>query len=218
MNDQSLTDTTDDPTGADSATMPGLPGLADTAVETLLTFEEVLAQAKLVERTARICVRGDLVDIHDELLEELAALVDADGNVMSEGEAALADQQRATDLNEQLADVRRQMAGAMMAVKFRAMPEDEWEAWDKAMRGANGEPKNLRDYTNQLISKCAVEFGGQPRTLTVADVEKLRKTLTSNQVRELYGKAHSANTAGGLDVPKLPSFLHGPKPPEYATS
>lgn len=214
MNDQSIAETTDDATAPDSGSVVGLPGLADTAVETLLTFEEVLQQAKLVERTARICVRGDLVDAHDQTLEELAELVDADGNVLSEGEQALTDQTRATELSDRLARLRAEMAGAMMQVKFRAMPDDEWEAWDKSMRGSNGEPKDLRDYTNRLIAKCAVEFGGRARTLSVDEVVTLRKTLTANQVRELYGKAYSANTAGGLDVPKLPSFLHAPKPPE----
>lgn len=182
-------------------------------LETILTLDEIMSSARLVERTARICLRGDLEAEYNETLEELAGLVDADGNVISDGDQALGDANRADQLAERARELRTEMKAATRRVRFRAMPDDEWRAWDKAQRGSDGKIKDQDAYNNEIIARCAIE-----PTMTVDDVKRLRSKLGPTQLVALANAAFFACTTGGLDVPKSPSYLPAQKPTESGKS
>ncbi len=182
-------------------------GLAANAVETLLSFEEIMSSARRVRRTAWICLRGDLEERRNEILTELAGLVDEDGNIVSEGEEALADQSQATALLDELKVVDGEMQTAMRKVVFEAMPEDEWEAFEKANRKPSGEAKDYSDYKRKLIARCAVE-----PTFTEQQVRQMQGKLGPSQLDEMFNRAFESNMQGGIDIPKLPSFLLAQKP------
>lgn len=200
MNDQTLAgDTTPAP-------RPAAPSLAVAAVETVLDVDEIMTQARLVERTARICLRGDLQAELDDIMDELANLVDADGNILSEGDQALADQSRANELLERRHNVLADMAGAMRTIRFRAMPDDTWRAWEKAHQDASGQYKDVDEANADLIATTAIA----PK-LTLEQVKQMRSKLGPTQIGTLANKAFEACTSGGVDVPKSLPFSAAPR-------
>lgn len=204
----------DQPLGGDTAssnhgdTVFGNPnGTRPAAVETILTLDEIMSSARLVERTARICLRGDLQAELNEAIEKLSRLVDADGKIVAEGDEALAAGNEAGALVEQIAAIRAEMETAMRTVRFRAMPDDEWRTF-QAANTKDGAPKDSVDYHNKLIARCAIA-----PALSEDDVKAMRKKLGGPQMVALGNEAYWACTTGGLDVPKSPAFSRGPKQP-----
>lgn len=171
------------------------------------TLQEVLASAKRHRTVAHICMRADLQAEYDELMREIAALVDTQGRLTPAAEETLGDTAAAVvqekDARAQL--VRREMNTAMWRVEFEGMPEDKWRPfyerhYPKKAR-TDGET-DLTDFNNRLIAEVAVN-----PTLTIEDVIELRGVLTAPQITELANKAWLACASGGVDIPKSPAFL-----------
>ena len=171
-----------------------------------LTLDELMQEARLVERTARICIRGDLDDRHQQLIAELAELVDEDGHPLDDDDSdrPLGEPSPVQAKFTELQAVKAERAKWMRSVRFRAMPDDEWRVFEKENRGPDGEAKDRDDYSTKIIARCAIE-----PAMTEADVAAMRKKLTGPQMTALFNAAWLACATGGLDVPKSPSFLHG---------
>ena len=169
----------------------------------LLTVEDVLAYARLVERTASICLRADLTAEHDRVLGELGTLVTASGEVIGgDEEGAVSDQSnasRAQELADQLHRLKREMRESMWHVRFRAMPSDEWTTF-KRLWWPKGKDPDLTEFRTKLVAACAIE-----PPITEDQVKQLRQKLNSSQFIALSDTAYDACTAGGLDVPKSPN-------------
>lgn len=192
--------------GSDETPSPAQPvnlgSLTTNAVETVLDLDEVMSQARLVEKKGSICYRGDLQAEYDELQEELASLVDEHGRPLSDDdETVLSDVSRAEEINGRLMELHGELKAATRYVLFRALPDDEWQSWDRAQRDAKGDFKDVDASNTDLIARCAVE----PK-MTVAQVEGLRKKLGAPSIAALANAAFRACTTGGVDVPKLPRF------------
>lgn len=170
----------------------------------VLTLDEIMNQARLVERTAYIYLRGDLDDEVHQLTAELAQLVDEDGELLDDEDQSLGDAGRAQQLYERLRKVRAERDKSRRAVKFRAMPDDEFDVFEKAHRDKDGGLKDRDDYYAKLISRCAIA-----PTFTEDQVHATRKKLSAPQMTKLRNEAYLANATGGLDIPKSPSFLAG---------
>lgn len=201
---------TDDHTLGDTSASPaptvfGTPTPEPKPADQPLTMDELLNEVRLVERVARICLRGDLYAERQAILEELSRLVDADGNVISQGDQALADQSRAEELLEKNAAVEAKMRAAFRTVRFRAMPDDEWALFKKENGDAAGKPKNIDDFNAKIIARCAIE-----PTFTEAQVKAARSKLGAPQFTELANEAFWACTTGGLDIPKSHDSSHRP--------
>lgn len=179
-------------------------------VETILDLDEVLSSAKLIERTATICLSGDLVAEYESVMTELGTLIDANGQVLgNSGEQELysARAARAQALNDRAEELLEGQRAAQRTIRFRGMDEDTFAAFEKTHRFDNGQPKEPRKYVNLLIATCAIA-----PTLTEAEVAKMRKALVRPQVNLLFETAYEACTVGGLDVPKSLPFSLAPKP------
>lgn len=186
------------------------PDLATAAVETILSLDEVLSSARLVETKAKICLRADLEAEYADIMSELATLVDDEGNVVADDDS-LADQkvQRAHELQRLAEENRKVRAEHVRVVRFRAMPSDEWEAFEKANRqggDGRGPAKNPLEYERKIISRCAIE-----PTLTEEQVRDLKGKLGPAQMDHLFAKAYEACRTGGLDVPKSLPFSLAPR-------
>jgi len=172
---------------------------------TSYTVEDVLNQARRVKRTARICIRGDLLDVREGILDDLSSLVDPRGNVIEpEAEASIGDVTNATraqQLSEELVQVDATIAGFMWTVQFEGMDSDTWVAFHKAYF-PKGEGADLTVFNNKLIAATAI----QP-PITEEQMVALRKKLGLRQINELSNKAWEACNAGGVDIPKSPSSL-----------
>lgn len=166
----------------------------------LLTVADVLAAARLVERTASICLRADLTAEHDQVLAELATLVTPSGEVIGGDEEASAGEQsaagRATELAERLAAIKREMRSSMWHVRFRAMDADAWGTFKKkhlpARKDADFGPFHVK-----IIAACAIE-----PAISEDEVLALSKKFNHSQFVTLANTAYEACTEGGLDVPK----------------
>ncbi|WP_435744899.1 hypothetical protein [Nocardioides sp. SYSU DS0663] len=183
---------------------PNAPTDQPTPVRRQLTIEEVLASAKLPEKHARVCLRADLQARHDDLIAQLAAMVNAQGELIEDPEASAADvsaASRAQALNDELAAVRREMTSAMWFPLFRGLSTDELAVFNKRHE-PKGDGADMTDYNVQLVAACAVE-----PTMSVGDVKALRKKLGARAMRELTNTAHEVCARGGVDVPKLPASL-----------
>lgn len=168
-----------------------------------LTVEDVLASARLVERTASICLRADLTAQSDRIMEELSTLVTANGEVLPDDEEASVDAtsnaSRARELMEQLQAVRREMRASMWHVRFRAMPSDEWSTF-RRLHWPKGNKPDMTNFRAKIVAQCAIE-----PPISEAQFHQLRSKLTGAQIMTLSDTAYSACSAGGIDVPKSPS-------------
>lgn len=168
-----------------------------------MTIDEVLASATRTIKVARVCVRADLASRHEELVRELASLVDANGELLEDPEASMGEQgaaARAQELNDQITALGREMAGATWTVRFQGMPDDEWPVWLKKHKP--DDDAKMQQFYNELIAAVAIE----PK-LSVEQVAELRKKFGFAQMAELTTKAWQACTSGGVDIPKLPFSL-----------
>lgn len=169
----------------------------------LLTVEDVLASARLVERTASICLRADLTAEHDRVLSELGTLVTPSGEILGDDEEAGMDAQsnasRARELADRLQVLKREMRASMWHVRFQAMASDEWTTFKK-LWWPKGKDPDMTEFRTKIVAACAVE-----PPITEDQMKQLRKKLTSSQIVTLSDTAFDACTAGGLDVPKSPS-------------
>lgn len=169
----------------------------------LLTVEDVLASARLVERTASICLRADLTAEHDRVLGELGGLVTASGEVIGgDEEGAVSDQSnasRAQALADRLLQLKREMRDSMWHVRMRAMPSDEWTTFKRLWMPKGKEPDHT-EFRTKIIAACAIE-----PPITEAQVKELRQKLTAAQINALSDTAFEACTTGGLDIPKSPN-------------
>jgi hypothetical protein len=169
------------------------------------TVDEVLATARRIERTASICLRGDLQAEWDHLLDELSGLVTASGELIEQDSddslGEVSGSARVQQITERLTALRREMAEAMWRVRFRGMASEDWAPWVKKNK-PKGDNANMSGFFNLLIAETAIE-----PTLTVEQVQQLRGVLTDTSIGKLTTTAWEACTTGGLDVPKLPISL-----------
>jgi hypothetical protein len=173
-----------------------------------LSLDEVLTSAKRTRTIAHICMRADLQAEYDDLVAELATLVDHEGRLLATAEEALGEEggaARAQEIDQRMRQLRLEMNQAMRQVEFEGMPEDKWRPWYntnfphqrvKTARSSGQEP-DISDFNNKLIAETAVS-----PTFTEQDVAKLRTVLTTPQMSLLANKAWAACTTGGVDVPK----------------
>lgn len=184
----------------------GAPLLPPPTPVKYLSLDEVLSSAKRKVTYAHICLRADLEGQYEELMLEIAGMVDTQGKPLqsAQQDAGLNEVDAAAVVQgkyDASLELRRHMNAATRTVEFEGMAEDEWTPWDKQHR-PKGQDPDLRDYHDQLIAKVAVN-----PTLTVEGVKQLRSKLGAKSINELENQAYLANVTGGVDLPKSPAFL-----------
>lgn len=197
--------------GPTSASAPGPGPFSAPEISNILTLEAIMSSARRVRRTATICLAPDLEDAYEQAVDALGELVDARGNLLEE--ESLAGAEEATAQRDKVKALYEELQQHTYKVVFDGMVDEEWEVFEKTNRTSQGAIKDLNTYNARLIAACAVE----PK-LTEADVTAMRKRLSPKQMLVLSNTAYEACTTGGVDVPKLPSFWHAPKPGESSLS
>lgn len=185
-----------DPTGAQ-----GGQHAAVTDAPREWTIEEILTMARLPEKRAHVCLRADLQARHDDLMRELAALVDAEGKLLEDSERAIGETSaaaRAQALQAEADQVRAEMLKAMWHPLFRGMHSDEFMVFTQKhlpKPDKNGDVE-LTEYHVQLVARCATD-----PDITVERVRELRTKLGSRAWAELRETARAVCLDGGVDVP-----------------
>lgn len=123
----------------------------------MATIDDLIAQARLPERTVPICVRGDLVAELEELDRQYAAAPEAGNDVrLTSG----AERRR---IAERAAAVKEQMAAATIVFRLRAMDRNDWDDLLKAHPPREGDAEDKENgydtstFPNALIKASAVE-------------------------------------------------------------
>lgn len=207
-----MTDQTPEPTDTEAQAPTALtkpPASLEDRIERVLDLDAVMSSARRVERVVRICLAADLEAEYYDLQEELSELVDVNGKPLNdtETETAIGEQNRIVEISERMRELRAKMRAESYTVRFRGMPESEWAGFEKANRTSSGATKD--DYFNRLVVETAVA-----PTFTIDQFRALRDKLGLAQISAMVDAAYDACTQGGLDVPKLPSFLPSQKPQE----
>jgi hypothetical protein len=192
------------------STDASLEAIVNEQTAAVLDLDELVSAARRPRRTVIVDLRPDLEQQFDEACRELAKLVNIDGTPLDE--PALGDT-RIADLRAKAMHLDGERQKYKRRVVVQAMTSDDWETFEDTHRDENGDAKNTRDYTNRLLVACAVE----PK-LTMADVAKLRKSLSGAPFTHLVKETMDVNTKDGLDVPKSPSYLVNPEPSESSLS
>ena len=167
------------------------------------TVEDVLANAKLPERTAQVCLRPDLQADYDAALTELATLVNAQGEIIADPEATLGDESRvgrAQELGDIIAEVRKEMAAHMWSVRFRGLASEDYSVFNKQHQ-PKGENPDTTEYNLHLIAATAFD-----PPISYEQAKALNAKLGARAMTELSNTAWNTCNDGGISVPKSLTF------------
>lgn len=181
------------------------PSINLDAIENVLTLDAILHGARLPERTARICKRGDLLGRLDDVEGRLEELVDDEGELIVE-ETALGEQGEVAQLSHEALALRTEIAKNTFPFVVRAMGSSKWkvfvEKWQDTKNGTFKPGMN-----DALIIACAAS----PVIADQEQLDRFRDAFSHAQTNAVFQAAFVANTQSGLDIPKLPPFLAGQK-------
>lgn len=155
-----------------------------------LDIDDIIASARLPEKTVALCLRGDLQAEWEELERELRAV-----QGMAE-EESLAGDPKARELAERMEAIAQEMADHQVTFRFRALGKKAYS--DLMMEHRASEEKkdesvdglDWSTFPTALISACAID----PK-MSVAKAGKLSETLTDRQWDDLFATAMACNRA-----------------------
>jgi len=156
----------------------------------------IVANAKMAERTATVCTRGDL---NAEIEDLQRRLLEADRDFVKQ---SLSDVSPARDLAAAIEALREQMQADEHVFKFRALSPVAWSDLlaEHPPRDGHEEVWNLETFPAACVAACCVAIDGEPETLDVAEVESLFGVLNSKQRDDLFDAAYRVNVKS-TDVP-----------------
>lgn len=177
---------------------PAAPSAAS-IVDTILNLDELLsADVRRAEKSVTIYLRPDLEGRRDELEEELDLLTDSAGRPLSVADRGLEDGRSYDAVYTEQQDVLREYAASGRRIRFRQMPDDEWDEFLAQHKDSDkpGEPRP-KSFWNDLIAASAVA----PK-MTVAQVAEMRKTVGSPPLTLMGNAAWEVNALSGVSIPK----------------
>lgn len=156
-----------------------------------MDFRDLLAGAKLPERTVVLCFRADLQAEHDRLEVELA-------RALKEGVSSLGDSGKAKGISARIREVEAEMEEHSASFTFRALPRSKWVPLLAAHPPRDDKPERLFN-ADDFPAACVVASCVEP-SLTAADVEQLFEVTSQGQRDTLFRAAWDVNTESA-DVP-----------------
>jgi hypothetical protein len=153
----------------------------------MASIDEIIAGARLPERTITICLRGDLQAEFEDLERQLSAAEAA-------GDDTLAGNEQARHLAELIEAVRTQMREHEATFRFRGLPAKEYmdllaqhpptdEQREKGQTDANWDT-----WPTALIAACAAD-----PAMTVEQAGRLSKAVSQRQWDDLWATAFAVN-------------------------
>jgi len=158
-------------------------------------FKEALRNAKLPERTVRICLRADLIAEHEKAERELN---ESRSQTLAQ---TLGTSAAEVKLARRVEELQAEMESESHTFTVRALPRAEYRALTRAHPPRDGEAAdksenvNLETYPDALIRACVVD-----PVLDEEDWEAFAEVMTSRTFDDLYLAALLVNR-GEADVP-----------------
>lgn len=153
----------------------------------MIDIDEVIASAKLPEKTLPLCLRGDLQAEWEELERELRVAQE------NSDDDSLAGDPGAREIADRMVAISKEMHDHTVTFRFRALPKTEYSDLLTKYR-ADENTENAVDgldwavYPTALIAACAID----PK-MTFAKAEALSKVVTDQQWDSLFATALAVN-------------------------
>lgn len=157
-----------------------------------MDFNELLAQARPVTRTVRLCLRGDLIAAREDAERELLAARVEDERT-NEPNTALAIAQRILDLEAE-------QDAASHEFKIQALGRSQWVKLAEAHPPTAEDKANDLDYCATFPPAAIAACCADPE-MTPAQVEQLLEVISTRQFLNLWNTVLSVNI-GADDLPK----------------
>jgi hypothetical protein len=156
-------------------------------------IEEILAGAKLPERTVPLCLRGDLQAEFEDLERKLAAAEAADDGTLAGNPAA-------REIAELMETLRAQMREHERVFRLRAIDAKAYsnliaEHPPTDEQRQQGQDTNWQTFPAALIAACAID-----PEMTVEQAEQLSGTVAYSQWDALFAAAYALNRRA-VDIP-----------------
>jgi hypothetical protein len=154
----------------------------------MVDIDEVIASAKLPEKTLPLCLRGDLQAEWEDLERQLKEAEDADDAPVLAGNAA------ARELAEQMEKLERSMREHEVVFRFRGLSSKKYSDLLVAHKAADDQQDEAVDglnwdtYPTALIAACAID----PK-MTLEQAERLNDAVTHRQWDDLFATALACN-------------------------
>jgi hypothetical protein len=152
-----------------------------------LDIGDVIARAKLPEKTLSLCLRGDLQAEWEDLERQLKA--EQDGT----DDDSLAGSPKVRELADRMGELGKEMAASEVVFRFRGLPAKKYSDLllkNKAPEGEEtAEGLNWSTWPTALIAAAATD-----PVMTYEQVEELSQVVTARQWDDLYMAAVSTNT------------------------
>lgn len=155
----------------------------------MVDIDEVIASAKLPEKTISMCLRGDLQAEWEDLERQLRAEEDSGGS------DSLAGNPVAQGLAERMEKLGATMREHEVVFRFRGLSSKAYSDLLAAQRATDDTPEDLNQeglnwqtYPTALIAACAVD-----PAMTVEQAEKLAGAVTNRQWDDLFATALACN-------------------------
>lgn len=156
-------------------------------------IEDILASAKLPERTVQICLRGDLQAEFEDLERQLTAAQASDEDTLGGGA-------KAREVADLIEVVREQMTEHTTVFRFmglsaRAYSDLLAQHKPTEQQKRDGADLNWETFPLALIAACAVDPKMSPE-----QAERLNDAVTNRQWDDLFNAALACNRQA-VDVP-----------------
>lgn len=168
-------------------------------VDTILDLNAFLsADVRRPEKTAPFSTKPHLEAKLDELDRELHLLASPTGQVRDPDEPLASGGRTARVVARERQAVAAEMQAAMRGIRFKALPADEWEAFEaKHKKVLDDRDADKSAVLDELVVLCA----DAPR-ISTEQLAKLKASAGITQLVTLRDYAWSVNNKAGVSVPK----------------
>jgi len=152
-----------------------------------MDLHDLIANASPPARTVELCLRGDLVAKLEQVTRDLALAT------------ANKDAAAVESLTKTAAEVRREMAQAVIVVRFEAIPRREWLALLAEHPPRDDDATDQRvGFNAATLYEAIVRRSWVAPELAPADLDALLEVVNDGQFNELADAAFSVNTRGAV--------------------
>jgi hypothetical protein len=158
----------------------------------MASIEDLLAQARPVTRTARLCLRGDLIAAREDAERRLlAARIEDDRSNEPDTAPAIA---------EEIVALEAEQDAAGVEFTVRALSRTAWQKLLEANPATEQDEKNGLDYGAGFPTAAIAACCSDPE-MTLDQVNQLLDVISTNQYMLLWGTVMAVNL-GADDLPK----------------
>lgn len=158
--------------------------------------KEMLAAAKLPERSVAICLRGDLVADINALERELAEVL-----AQEAADRRMTGVKRSKELADAIEAKRAEMADATLDMRLRALKVSQWRDMVRKYPPAKDDKSGLGVDITAFMGEAIPASVVSPDDMDADDWETFNDNVPPSEITRLMNLVWELNTQG-VDIPK----------------